>query len=148
MQTISYERCKNCGKDVRIYNKKHTYYYGSPYKKCEHCGYEYYDNNAIELATQSEKYVKDQCKDYMLDGGNWYVFIVLMIILSTLPLNSEEFVNRDDVLSVLFLLVGGILFAIKCFIRKWYFWNYIYADSQERVKARKEKVNNCKNERP
>ncbi len=139
MQTIVYEKCKRCGRDVRVYNQKYTYYYGSPYKKCEHCGYEYYDNNAIELATRSEEYVKGECKDYILCGGNWYVFIVWIIIMTIITmLTSEEFVNREEVFLILLLVGGGIPFAIKCFIRKWYFWKFIYKDSQKRVDARKE----------
>ena len=53
-------------------------------------------------------------------------------------LTSEEFVNREEVFLILLLVGGGIPFAIKCFIRKWYFWKFIYKDSQKRVDARKE----------
>lgn len=134
MQIIITQRCENCGKPVRTYNKKHTYYFGPQVHECPNCKHVFFDPNAIELSTRSKQSVTSHCKDYVLEGQNFLCFAIFVVVLSLASvIKSEAWVNQTENILLLGLLGFGIPFAIKCIIKYFYFWNVIYKSSEDRM---------------
>lgn len=138
MQTIISERCKICGKTLRTYNKKHTFFFGPQIKNCPCCNTIYFDPNAIELSTKPYDTVKRYCIEYMLEGQLFLCFALFMLVASlACSMKSENWVNQPSNFFFLFLVGFVLPYVLKCAIKFLYFWKIIYSKSCKRMDDKK-----------
>ena len=69
-------KCPNCNREVES-GKDRTTQYGSPFRKCRHCGHIYVDTNYIEPGVMDEK---DLYKRHFSWGGLLYIAIGLLLL--------------------------------------------------------------------
>jgi len=129
MAVYYYVKCPHCKKIVES-GRGRTEQYGSPIRKCQHCGKTYVDNNYVEAAFFNEEQLKKR-------ASSWKNYIWVAIGIWLLVVGIFEAIG--EIITIAIVISGIGVFSI--------IYNYSYEPNndkslQEELEKSKERLSN------